>query len=485
MTEINNNFQDPKVVSDLISKDERYWKDLKPTERDQIEFKIRRAVMQLIVKYPFFGYMATKVCNEKVFIKNESQLRTFGKFKTMATDGKRIYIWPQYVLYNDVQAVMGTIMHELFHVMLLHISRANGYNMELANIAMDYTVNMMVNDFAREDAGFNKTSPLDERTYKGMPWYVPAPPGLYDERWRDSKTNDPMMWEKIYEQLLKEQNPETQKRLQQGMGISEATGGQGLKGQDPNQGLHDSHDFWNPKNRPADENGNINTEKFDASAAREMVREAYVQSAENKMRGTMPAGMEKIIHEWLHPPLPWQRLVQNYLKPAVGDFSYNPGDTRFDDPFPWLTEEFKLRYIVISIDTSGSMSDAEVGSAIQQARHLLRGFPQTKGILCMCDAQVDYWDDIMKAHTITKRVGYGGTNFNPPFEMILEKKIEDETDLHIYFTDGYGNFPTDEWLREHKINFDTLWVITNNDVEVPKSPKYRWTRLNPLLATSN
>lgn len=166
----------------------------------------------------------------------------------------------------------------------------------------------------------------------------------------------------------------------------------------------------------------------------------------------------------------------------MGDFGYVPGDMRFPDPIPWLVPEQKLRYIVISIDTSGSMSDQEVGAAITQARHLLRGFTGTKGILCMCDARVDYWEDINETFKIDRRVGYGGTSFYPPFEKIFEKKIENEVDLHIYFTDGYGQFPDDAWMKEHKVNFDTLWVITNQDVQVPKSQKYRWTRLNPLIA---
>lgn len=478
----NTDYQDPVEVIKKINEDNREWKQLTSSERDQIDFKMRRAIMQLIFFFPFFGFMAAKVANNKIIIKSQAQLEGISSggepFRTMATDGKNLYIWPQYVLYNSVNAVMGTIMHELFHIIFLHIARGIGYNQQLANIAMDHTVNMMVNDLARESVNIPKTQTLDERTYRQMPWYVGCPPALYNEKYRDQKTGDPWIWEKIYEDLLKQQSPEMQKQLQGGGG----TGGGALNGVDSNQGMHDSHDFWNPNNRPKDEDGNSNTDKFDTNDVRNMVRDAYVQATESKMRGTMPASMERMIQEWLHPPMPWHKLVQNYLKPANGNFGYEPGDLRFNDPIPWFIPEYKLRKIVIAIDTSGSMSDQEVSMAITQSRHLLKSYPQVQGILCMCDAAVSYWADIKETYKIQRRVGYGGTDFSPPFEKIIEEKIQNDTDLLIYFTDGYGNFPNENWLKDHKINFDTLWVVTNNDVTPPKQKQYRWTRLNPIGA---
>ena len=47
--------------------------------------------------------------------------------------------------------------------------------------------------------------------------------------------------------------------------------------------------------------------------------------------------------------------------------------------------------------------------------------------------------------------GGGGTSFTPVFEYL--KKEQDETDLLIYFTDGYGDKP-------EKPSFPVMWVIT-------------------------
>ena len=456
---------DPVEAQKKVHEDQRSWRELSIKEQQEIEFKFQRATLQLIFKFPFFGFMATRLSANKIWLKDESQYRGMGRegFQTMAVDGKRLYIHPQFVLYHSIELVMGVIMHELFHIILQHIDRGQRYQNQLANYAMDLAVNMMVNDIAREEAGINKTAPLTEQAYQAMPWYVPAPPFLYNEKYRDDKGN-PWIWEKIYEDLLKQQDPNDPKTIQ-GIGAG--------------QGLADNHGVWQPNQRPANEDGEVDRESFSRQEAEDMIRNAWVQANQEKMQGKLPGGMSRYIDEWLNPPLPWQRLVAKYLKPIDGWFGYQPGDLRFADPIPWFIPEDKLDYIVIAIDTSGSMSDAEVASAIDQSRVLLRGFPQTKGILCMCDAEVSYWEDIKETYKINRRVGYGGTSFHPPFEKIVEEKIETKTSLLIYFTDGYGSFPDDDWLQSHKIPFDTLWVVTNHDITPPEHRQYKWTRLIP------
>ena len=470
-------YRDPVEAMKAVEEDDRFWDEYSSQERAEIDFKYQRAIMQLIIYFPFFGFLASKLSAQAVWIKTKTQLRGEGMlFKTMATDGRRLYIWPGYVLHNDPESIVGVIMHELMHVILLHVTRARGYNRQLGNIAMDHAVNMMVNDIGRHMGKLDVRAPLNEQTYRAMPFRIGCPPFYYDERYRDRKTGDPWLWEKIYADLLKQQSPDDQKMLQAGGSLDHVRGAGGQ--------MVDTHDFWDPENRPADEKGDVDQERPDMEEIRDMIRDSEVQAREAKSKGDMPASMQRVINEWIHPPLPWQRLVQRYLRPADGHYGYEPGDLRFPDPIPWYIPDFKLRYIVIAIDTSGSMSDREVGSSIEQARHLLKSFPQTKGILCMCDAEVGYWADLSETYTINRRVGCGGTDFTPPFEKIIAEKIEGQTDLLIYFTDGYGNFPTRDWLTRHKIAFDTLWVITNDNVEVPPDPSYVWTRLNPLSATA-
>lgn len=464
-------------IQQQLHSDERYWAELTAAERDQITFKFSKAIMAIVFEYPFFGFLAVKVCTNPVWIKtSEQQTQMAPGWKTMATDGKRMYVWPQYVLYNPIEILIGTILHEMFHIVLLHVPRSHGYHPELSNIAMDYVVNLMVNDFAIEQSnlyGVSKTTPLSDDLYDKLPWYIPAPPYYHDNRYREPN-GDPMIWERVYDHLLKQQNPEAQKRIEVGMSIAEATDGQGLE--DADGQMQDDHGLWQSSNRPADDEGNVNTDKLSDAEAKDMIREAYIQSSMDKNPGRMPGVLRKLIDEYLHPKLPWQRLVQNYLKPADGWFGYQPGDLRFADPVPWFIPEQKLRYILLSIDTSGSMGDEDVARAIAETKLLLRGFPQTKGILCMVDHDVAYWGDLDDVKDVPQRRGYGGTSFRPPFQATIDKRLLNDIDLHIYFTDGYGDFPSPEWLKHQKIPYDTLWVITNDTQRPPDCRQYRFTR---------
>lgn len=461
-----------------LNQDSRFWADLSAAEKQKIQFNLSRASFQLLIHYPFFGFLVAQLANGHVMIKTKEQLAKIEqgldhdkepdiKWRTMATDGKVLYIWPQYLLYNSIPVIMGTLLHEAMHVILYHTVRARGYpNKRLFNISADLSVNMMINDFARDP---NKTGrnvngyqlgPLSTADYEHMPFYIPCPPGFYDDRFRE-ENGDPWMWEKIYRELERASQEEPQKYSY----LSNDEEGQVL----------DNHDLWVNSDRPANDDGEVNSQHLSQDDVREMVRDAYIKSSNAK--GTIPERMVRLIDEYLNPSLPWQRLVQQYLRPANGWFGYQPGDLRFQDPIPWFIPDQKLRYILITIDTSGSMSNKEVEHAIAEARLLLRSFPETKGILCMCDAGISYWDDLDKVYTLRNRHGLGGTEFSPPFIEAVNRKIANQIDLHIYFTDGYGNFPDQSWLTRNNIPFDTLWVITNDTIDVPKVRQYRSTRL--------
>ena len=65
--------------------------------------------------------------------------------------------------------------------------------------------------------------------------------------------------------------------------------------------------------------------------------------------------------------------------------------------------------------------------------------------------------------------GFGGTNFCPVFERIAELKAAGEfTNLKgvIYFTDGYGKYPS------KKPDCETAFIFLDYDSERPKVPPW-------------
>src|SRR5690349_1653964 len=120
-----------KILEDTRSP--REIKEKYPEDWDNLVYHFEKAVFQLVIQYP--------------------------------------YIWPPYCLYHSVPELMGVLLHELFHCIFFHISRGNGYDPLLRNIAMDYAVNLMVNDAARELEHI--TEPMSEDHYGRVKFYVP------------------------------------------------------------------------------------------------------------------------------------------------------------------------------------------------------------------------------------------------------------------------------------------------------------------------
>jgi len=137
----------------------------------------------------------------------------------------------------------------------------------------------------------------------------------------------------------------------------------------------------------------------------------------------------------------------------------------------------RIREFVIAIDTSGSVSGDLVQKFIQKTYNILQEsesfFSKINVHIIQCDAQIqedkkitcrEDFDEYLKTMQI---LGLGGTDFRPVFEyvddLIRNKEFRNLKGL-IYFTDGYGDFPT------KKPDYDTAFVFIDdgmNNYDVP------------------
>jgi predicted metal-dependent peptidase len=115
------------------------------------------------------------------------------------------------------------------------------------------------------------------------------------------------------------------------------------------------------------------------------------------------------------------------------------------------------------IDTSGSVvSDVEMlGQFMAEIEGLQRVY-NADIFMIECD-----WE-VQKTYTLKNRkkperrlAGGGGTSFVPPYEWLMKNKKS--TDVLIYLTDLYGEFPKKEFYR-------TIWVVKTNGGQHPKPP---------------
>jgi len=118
--------------------------------------------------------------------------------------------------------------------------------------------------------------------------------------------------------------------------------------------------------------------------------------------------------------------------------------------------------IVVAVDTSGSVSQTEMDEFISELYGILNSISRMKLILIPCDAAIQGVYTFEDGESIDgtpmpwnglEFKGGGGTRFEPVFEYVNQFL---QPDLLVYFTDGYGSYPSEE-----SINFPVIWVMTN------------------------
>lgn len=139
----------------------------------------------------------------------------------------------------------------------------------------------------------------------------------------------------------------------------------------------------------------------------------------------------------------------------------------------------RIKEFVIAIDTSGSTSGALVQRFVQKTYNILKStesfFSKINVHIIQCDAAIqehvkitteEEFDEYLETMKI---YGLGGTDFRPVFsfvdELIEAKEFSNLKGL-IYFTDGWGTFPS------YKPDYETAFVFLDNDYHNPEVPPW-------------
>ena len=139
----------------------------------------------------------------------------------------------------------------------------------------------------------------------------------------------------------------------------------------------------------------------------------------------------------------------------------------------------KIKEFVIAIDTSASCRGKVVQAFLNKTYSILKSsenfFRKVNIHIIQCDSQVqsdtkitcdDDFEAFMKQG---KLEGFGSTDFRPVFTYVnqcIERGEFENLKGLIYFTDGYGVFPS------QKPPYDTAFVFLENDLEQPEIPAW-------------
>lgn len=195
----------------------------------------------------------------------------------------------------------------------------------------------------------------------------------------------------------------------------------------------------------------------------QMLREAL-----SRHRGNLPAGLERLLKLLAIPPqISWQqrlrRLAGSLVLSKNKRYTYKKQSRRYGHGYPGTVRQRRGR-IYAHIDTSGSMDDVELQTAMVELRGVSEGCG-SELVVITGDAEVETVTKIDSKHDLpkVKVKGGGGTDHRPLFQYLKDQK--QKVDLLICFTDLYTAFP------EEEPKYPVIWVTTQGDQDVPFGEK--------------
>lgn len=331
---------------------------------------------------------------------------------TSATDGKNIFVNPEFYFSLKVTERRFMLAHEVWHTVFMHFLRRGNRKVGRFNIACDMEVNEML------------------RQQNFSIWSSAVLPPF---QWRGLNA------ESIYEKLS--DYPES---------LPEPFDVHLEKGETPTV-----PDPGNSSNDLViDPDFSVDFGKHPEEEIREKVIESAVQY--EKLRGTLPGNIKKIVEQFQAAQLNWHELLAQYLTPCFGSSRrWLPPNRRYISSQLYLpSRRDTCLQAVLAIDTSGSTAD-DLESFAAELTSLCNSFGQYELTVICCDAKIQsvetYTQDSPFCGKNIHFQGGGGTSFIPVFQYVEENFPE--TQMLIYFTDGYGDIP-------EVPDFPVLWVLT-------------------------
>lgn len=330
--------------------------------------------------------------------------------------------------------VNGLILHENLHIVLRHTLYGRDMFMEnkdRANRAADYVVNGII--MAIKD---KKLVKLPEG-------------GCYDPRF------DNMNMRQVYNILKDEEG-----------------GGGGGKGRpdpngDPSNGngsgggeyQFDEHDF----------NADMTDEELKEMDSKidRAIREGAI------LAGRLGVDLPRAITEMLEPHVDWRKEFADFVSSTCkgkDEYTWRKFNRRVisNDIYLPTVENETIGEVVVAIDTSGSIGEAELNAFASELVSICEAVSPDAVRVLWWDTKVHgeqlFTDNYDQIGSMLKPLGGGGTKVSCVSDYINKKKINAECVL--VFTDGY---------LEHDVKWDisapTLWLVTDNKSWTPPSGK--------------
>lgn len=437
---------------------------------------------QLLLNHPFVGRLGIQipfiaVCDSRIH--------------TIATNGKVIYVNPEWVVSMPPVTMKGWIAHTIWTAALCHSFRRGDLEKGKFDLASDlevYTL-LCVEDVPRAwkpdfHEMFPKHLPVEEIF-----------PKLPDHKFCRYKNSDVHLYTggviSLPEDLPEEEKPsfkegEKEKGNENGKGYQlkddqkKELGKGGVSDKEMKKGdssdPNSESDPGSGKNLSKGKEDLSHAERNEADcecdpAMREVWRQRIIEAGQNykMVYGSLPGELAELVNFFAKGKTNRIQLLRRYLSLCTG------GEAHWLPParrFVWQGEYLpshrdpKLE-IVVAVDTSCSISEEDFQKFFSEIVNTVNGFPNYKLTLIQCDCEIQNVQEFSKDKPFCRNTqitlkGRGGTDFTPVFEYIKEKKIQPK--VMLYYTDGCGAYP------EKKPEYPVIWLLTEK-VSVPWGKK--------------
>ena len=332
------------------------------------------------------------------------------------------------------------ILHENMHKAYRHLvvwEKLWKKNAQLANMACDYVINLQIFDY---DPQGNEVEMPTDANGEAL--------GLIDEQYRGMDAHQ------VFILLEKQQQQKKSGGNAQGSGdeSSEGKGGQGM----------DDHDWENAQEGTPQEQEQI------AKDIEGALRQGAI------LAGKMGGNVSRDINELLTPKVNWKDALRDFVKTSTqgkDQTTWRRLHKRYigmDIIMPSTYDE-KVGSIVVAVDTSGSIGQAELAQFLGEVKAICDEVSPEKIDLLYWDTNVAGHETYMGAELAsltetTQAKGGGGTSPECVPSYMKEKRLEPE--CVIMLTDGYiGRQDPNDW----QIGKPIMWCIKGNkhfDIDV-------------------
>lgn len=377
----------------------------------------------LLMQDPDFCLFSGVFMVGKVTVKDE--------VPTAYTNGRDVTYGRAFVDSLNDKELAFVVLHEAMHKSYRHLfvwRKLAEENMRLANMAMDYVINLQLVDYNKPNViEFPKDQDGNEI-------------GLVDERFRGMDTKQ------VYDILKKEMGNSN------GGDNGEKRGGQG----DGKSECLDDHGWEEAKELTEDEKEKL-TQEIDQA-----LREGAI------LAGRMKGKVSREINELLHPKVDWKQALREFVKSTVmgrDKSTWRKPNRRFLAQGIIMPTAYsdKVGKLLVGIDTSGSIGGEALSQFLGEVKSICDEVsPEAIELL--------YWDSHVAKHErysgseienlaeSTKPAGGGGTEPGCVPEYMRKERLE--VQCSIMLTDGY--FYGDGCGDWHGVDSPVLWCVMGN-----------------------